>query len=513
MNVLVLHNLANLTRSRVNITDYLFCFERYAPLHNYLYHRIMLPVTEAMRQFPFDAVIFDSTSLGAVTLRPRSLLQEIKGALTFLADAPAVKVAFPQDDYHHSDTLDELLCDLKCDAVFTPLIEHHHRLYPRTSAQTDFFGVLTGYVDDAQIDARALYAKRFCERTRRIVQRVTFYPPWGGSFSRIKGETAEMVKSAALARHLCGIDISTDPDDVLVGDAWFRLLGDAKFCLGAESGVSLWDRTGEILDCTRAYLAAYPDAGFAEVEAACFPGLDRQYTFSAISPRLFEAAQLRCCQILVEGKYLPGFEPYEHYIPLAADGSNLDEVFELIADERAAEGRAAAAYAVLIDNPDYRYSRLVTRVMRYLESKAPVREDGAAAAAGFADFKRTHRRELLEAVAARERGVGFYGQGLVDRVAMLLGDQFPETFFPSEAVGGLLADLTRELSAAQVRLAAAIECPVLLEAPRDLFRRYLSFAKSRARGSPGCSPRTLAAAIVLKGIRRISRTLRSERSA
>src|SRR6516225_401837 len=129
MNILVFHNLENLARARPNITDYLFCFERYAGQHNYLYHRVMLPITEALRQFPFDMVIFDSKSLGIVTLRPRSLFYELKNALSFLVESRAVKLAFPQDDYNHSEILDELLFELKCDAVFTPLLDHHDRFY------------------------------------------------------------------------------------------------------------------------------------------------------------------------------------------------------------------------------------------------------------------------------------------------------------------------------------------------------------------------------------------------
>src|SRR5262249_59269134 len=106
MNVLVFHNLEKLAQSRANAIDWLFCFERYAEHHNYLYHNLALPITDALRKFPFDAVIFDSTSLGVVTFRPRSAFCELRQRLAFVADLPAVKLAFPQDDYNHSDILD-----------------------------------------------------------------------------------------------------------------------------------------------------------------------------------------------------------------------------------------------------------------------------------------------------------------------------------------------------------------------------------------------------------------------
>src|SRR5262245_23550743 len=300
MNFLVFHNIEKLDQSRASAIDWLFCFERYARHHNYLYQNITFPITDALRKFPFDVVMFDSTSLGVVTFRPRSAFCELKQRLAFLADLPAVKLAFPQDDYNHSDVLDRWISELNCHAVFTPLLDDHRMVYPRSSHNADFFGVLTGYVDDRRIEEHRQLAKPFSERTRLIVQRVTLYPPRGGRFSRIKGETAEMVKRAAAARGLEGIDISTAENDVLMGDDWFKVLGDAKFCLGAESGVSLWDRTGEIDDCTAAYISTHRDATFEEVEAACFAGCDGQHVFSAVSPRLFEAALSRCCQILVE---------------------------------------------------------------------------------------------------------------------------------------------------------------------------------------------------------------------
>jgi hypothetical protein len=43
-------------------------------------------------------------------------------------------------------------------------------------------------------------------------------------------------------------------------------------------------------------------APFEDVEAACFPGLDK-YAFTGPSPRVFEAAALRTGLILIEGDY------------------------------------------------------------------------------------------------------------------------------------------------------------------------------------------------------------------
>ena len=50
--------------------------------------------------------------------------------------------------------------------------------------------------------------------------------------------------------------------------------------------------------------------------------------YRTISPRHFEAAAVRVCQILFEGRYSEAMEPMVHYIPLKKDFSNLDEVLE-----------------------------------------------------------------------------------------------------------------------------------------------------------------------------------------
>ena len=80
------------------------------------------------------------------------------------------------------------------------------------------------------------------------------------------------------------------------------------------------------------------DAGFDEVEAACFPGRDMKRVYSAISPRVFEAALAEACQVLVPGHYLGILHANEHYIPLAADFSNIVQVL----DELGLRARKAA---------------------------------------------------------------------------------------------------------------------------------------------------------------------------
>jgi hypothetical protein len=150
--ILVLHNIEDLSRARRSTLDHIYCFERYAPQHNYVYHRSMLPVTDALRTTPWDAVIFESTSLGIVTLRPRSRFQHLREQWRFLRDIPAVKLAFPQDDATHSAHLDYFCSNLGVDAVFSVRPERKEQLYPLTSERAEFVSTVAGYIDDMSLD-------------------------------------------------------------------------------------------------------------------------------------------------------------------------------------------------------------------------------------------------------------------------------------------------------------------------------------------------------------------------
>ena len=162
-------------------------------------------------------------------------------------------------------------------------------------------------------------ARPFVDRDIDVGYRAKNLPAYFGRFSRLKAEIGERFLAAARRSNLrLDISLGDAPHQVLLGDEWLKFLGNCRFTLGCESGSSLLDPWGEIRAACSAYLREHPDAGFDEVEAACFPGLDMKRVYSAISPRVFEAALAECCQVLVPGHYLGILHANEHYIPLAA---------------------------------------------------------------------------------------------------------------------------------------------------------------------------------------------------
>ena len=154
-----------------------------------------------------------------------------------------------------------------------------------------------------------------------IVYRARNLPYHVGHHGQLKHEIAQIVEPAARALGL-RTDISTDIRDTKYGDAWFEFLASGRCVIGTESGSSALDPVGAIRRFEAEWRPSHPDATFEEFSALQEPGWD-DYDFTAISPRLFEAAQTKTAQLLVEGDYDGILEPETHYFPLRADFSNL----------------------------------------------------------------------------------------------------------------------------------------------------------------------------------------------
>ena len=420
--VLVVHNVENLARARRSTLDHIYCFERYAPQHRYVYHRALLPITETLRTTAWDAVIFESTALGIVTIRPRNRFQHLREAWGFLRDIPAVKLAFPQDDATHSAYLDHFCAYVGADAVFSVRPERKEQLYPRTSATAEFVSTVAGYIDDQSLDEISGLAQPFSERRWDVGQRVTMYPAWGGRFARRKGDAALRMKQACRERSLPE-NISTDPRDVFVGDDWYRFLGDCRFVIGAEGGHGIWDPYGAVQDEVNDYVARHPQASFEEVEKACFLGLDGRESFPGFAPRVLEAAQMGCGQVLLEGAYRGFVRPGEHYIELKEDYSNLSDVFAQMADGDRVQEMIAATRRDLIENPFFRYSTLVERCFEMVDRKAYGRGPTGKPAADIEVVRAKHKVQLATAILADLRREGFRGDALAERAAMILRGQ------------------------------------------------------------------------------------------
>lgn len=392
-NILVLHNLSDLQSSLRSMVDYLKCFERYGPDHNFIYYKWTDPVTPSLRKMDFHVVILDASALGVCRYRPRELYYELKENWDFVAELDAVKIAFPQDDYHQSNVLDELFDDWNVDIVYSVLPKHMAMFYPRTGLRAQLKGVLTGYVDDNSIDVIPSISKSFGNRQFDVGQRVSMYSPLGGRYAQIKGLLAEKFKDLATAEGF-SCNISHAGADSIRGDNWMRFLGDCRFVLGGEGGVSVWDPDGLIFDKVMKIISEHPTASFEEIEEECFPGEDGRFVFTAVSPRLFEAAMVGSCQILTEGEYLNLLKPFEHYIPVKQDLSDLESAVKEMGNWEGAQKMISATYESLVNNPLLRYSGLVSEVMKDVDAIAEKRNFTSTDDISFENLFENMRSEL-----------------------------------------------------------------------------------------------------------------------
>jgi hypothetical protein len=165
-------------------------------------------------------------------------------------------------------------------------------------------------------------------------------------------------------------DISTRPDDAVIGSEWLDFLASGVSVVGCETGSSALDRAGELRHSVSELVRDDPRRSFAEVSRLLPTGWD-DYRFFALGPRHLEAASTGTVQILVEGHYDGVLEPNRHYIPVRRNLSDLDEAIARTTEAEALQPLADTAYAELCLSGKYSYRRFAETI------EAALREHGA----------------------------------------------------------------------------------------------------------------------------------------
>jgi hypothetical protein len=301
-----------------------------------------------------DAVILHTTLL---CLRWSELFERLRKDLQWLSDLSCPKLAFPQDEYDHSELLDDWLSGIGITDVFSVFDEPKRALvYQKLIGRASFHKCFTGYIDD--VTAREV-SKRLVPTTARpndVVYRASHLPYWFGSHGQVKHRIAGVVAAHA-GRHGLRTDISTAVSDTILGERWFDFLMSGRTVLGCESGSSVLDRRGEMQVRIRRLLGRQPDMPFALADRHMPSGWDR-YEFFALSPRHFESIITKTCQVLVEGDYEGVLKPERHYIPMKRDLSDVEETLDRMKDRRLTHDIAETAYEDIYLSGKYGYAAL-----------------------------------------------------------------------------------------------------------------------------------------------------------
>jgi hypothetical protein len=310
-----------------------------------------------------DCVLLHTTFLGIRWITP---FERWRARSAWIGKLGVPVLAFPQDDYDHSDVLDEWLGELGATDVFTSLAQDVGVLYLSRAGGARFHEVLTGYLDE-ETAAVGRSSISLARREVDVVYRAASLPYWYGSHGQLKRKVG-VAASAEAERRGLRPDISTSPDDVIAGRRWLEFLARGRVAVGCESGASAIDRRGELRRAILAQQARQPGASFENVSAHLPAGWDDR-RFFVVSPRHLEAAATRTAQVLVEGRYSGVLEAGRHYLPVRSDLSDLGDALELARDPDVLQETADRTYEEVVASGTVSHSRFVALIRDVLRSR------------------------------------------------------------------------------------------------------------------------------------------------
>ena len=355
-SVVVIHGLR--TESRPTTVQNVLSHSRYFPADEVLNVNIF-GLIPAINQTDVVILTYDF-----LALRTWPIWNVLVKRVSSLIDAASIRIAMPQDDYMNCDALDEAVCQLGITHVYTPITKDLHILYPKATAKSVmFYEALTGYVDEASYEKVARFSRPFSDRQIDVGQRIRLLAPNWGSGASLKGETAVAFADLAnKAGFKC--DVSTKPGDVLLGDDWYKFLGNTRFTVGAKGGVTLADPKGRLNDRVRRILLRRPHLTNDQIRSQLSLRGGRPGDFTAISPRIFESAALGACQILKRDDYFDGFEAWKHYIPIDHTLSIEPKVLEVMKDHARASEIVQESREFLLASKKFTYESFLQQLAK-----------------------------------------------------------------------------------------------------------------------------------------------------
>lgn len=268
-----------------------------------------------------------------------------------------LKMQFIQDEYRWVDDITDMMRYLGIHVLWTlvppaeiPKVYDDRRLPGVRKIHT-----LGGYVPD---DLGAIVPPHVEARPIDIGYRGRTLPYWLGTLAQEKVWIAQGVLERA-ERYSLRCDLAWAEEDRIYGRRWNRFLSSCKTTLGTESGASISDFDGSVERRTKAYLAEHPDADFCAVYRDVLQSFEGNVKLQVVSPRVFEAAALRTGLILFPGEYSGVVQPWIHYIPLAKDFSNMDEVVKCLRDAAFLRSLTERAYVDLVASGRYSLRRFI----------------------------------------------------------------------------------------------------------------------------------------------------------
>ena len=371
MNILVVYDVNRGQKTRNALLASIFCYKDYKDIHFYHYNYCgkLTYLGNYLKRMHFDAVIFHYSFLATMRWGTK---EDYECILDFFRESwnDSIKAIIPQDEYYKTGLSRRFITETDVEIIYSLASKNDiDILYPDTP-NVKKYTVLTGYVDGKTFK-KVERIKRECTKERKydIGYRARKVNYALGKHGNLKAELVNQMN-----KRLSGSDLVTnikntiDDKNVFWGDDWYRFLLDCKTVVGCNGGASIMDVDGTIESRVNQFLKMKSNASFKEVEDAVLYNVDGNIQYKMISPRIFEAAMTKTCQILVRDNYGP-LKAGVHYIELSEDYSNIDEVIEKVRDTEYCRKIADNAYQLLIASGDYSYTKFVRKVVNSLKKK------------------------------------------------------------------------------------------------------------------------------------------------
>jgi hypothetical protein len=347
--VLVIHALR--PTSRQTTIDHLLAFREHLPQADVQYLHFAQPLPKQIAEGVAPDLLI--VNYDYLNYRFSPLWPYLKNRHRDIARRSRHVVAIAQDDFWAHRLLDNWCMSWDVDRVLTPIDNDLDILYPRTIEKAEFKTVLTGYAP-----TKAPITPPLAERPIDLGQRVRTMPAHLGKHAQAKSNQA--VQFAAAARSAgFNVDVSARVEDSLVGAAWPEFLTKCKFTVGMKGGASIADPYGLLYTKVESIRLRQPNRHVTSESLRFLRRRDGKHMFTAISPRLFEAAAAGTCQVLRPDNYMGVLEPWVHYLPLSASVVHGSTAHQLMNDLERAQEIAYSSRDRLIKSGEFSYKRLV----------------------------------------------------------------------------------------------------------------------------------------------------------
>lgn len=341
------------------VRDYVQAFGDYSS-HSIHYHDM------DSGQLDFDLETFDCILINYCVWASRRVISAARAEK--ITKFCGQKIAILQDEYEYFLWHEKTLIELGINTIVTCVPEVHWSDVFRNDAfrRVTFINALTGYVPDSLLNLPNS-AKPLAERDWTLGYRSRPVPYTYGRLTQEKLLIGQRMKQICAERSIPA-NIEVTEESRIYGAAWPEFVGNCRAVLGSESGSNVFDFDGSIKPTIEAFLKEHPDADFESVHERFLQGRDDTIRMNQVSPRIFEAIALKTGLVLFEGTYSGVVRPWEHFIPLKKDFSNMDEVFSALADLPSLEAMIQRAYDDVIASGRYHFRNFIGMLDAHIEN-------------------------------------------------------------------------------------------------------------------------------------------------